>query len=149
MKIVCSQDDLLGRLQIATRGVSQRSTVQILSGVLLRAQADGPVELAATDMELSVRVTVPAQVHEPGSTVLPGRLLLEIVRALPQADVTIEQTPGTGAVRIQCGSSEYSLHAQGAEDFPHLPEPSGPAFARRAAVVRRHDQPCGPGGVQG
>jgi DNA polymerase-3 subunit beta len=86
------------------------------------------VELAATDMELSVRVTVPAQVHEPGSTVLPGRLLLEIVRALPQSEVTIEQTPGTGAVRIACGSSEYTLHAQGAEDFPHLPEASGPSF---------------------
>jgi DNA polymerase-3 subunit beta len=128
MKIVCSQDDLLGRLQIAARGVSQRSTVQILSGVLVRAEAQGPVELAATDMELSVRVTVPAQVHEPGSTVLPGRLLLEIVRALPQSEVTIEQTPGTGAVRIACGSSEYSLHAQGAEDFPHLPEASGPSF---------------------
>jgi DNA polymerase III subunit beta len=128
MKIVCSQDDLLGRLQIAARGVSQRSTVQILSGILVRAEAEGPVELAATDMELSVRVTVPAQVHEPGSTVLPGRLLLEIVRALPQSEVTIEQTPGTGAVRIACGSSEYSLHAQGAEDFPHLPEASGPSF---------------------
>jgi DNA polymerase-3 subunit beta len=128
MKIVCSQDDLLGRLQIAARGVSQRSTVQILSGILVRAEANGPVELAATDMELSVRVTVPAQVHEPGSTVLPGRLLLEIVRALPQSEVTIEQTPGTGAVRIACGSSEYSLHAQGAEDFPHLPEASGPSF---------------------
>src|SRR6185437_13278484 len=56
------------------------------------------------------------------------RLLLEIVRALPQSEVTIEQTPGTGAVRIACGSSEYSLHAQGAEDFPHLPEASGPSF---------------------
>ena len=98
--------------------MSQRSTVQILSGVLLRAEAGGPVELAATDMELSVRVPVPAQVLEAGSTVLPGRLLLEIVRALPQSAVTIEQTPGTGAVRILCGPSEYSLHAQGAEDFP-------------------------------
>jgi DNA polymerase-3 subunit beta len=129
MKIVCSQDDLLARLQIAARGVSQRSTVQILSGVLLRAEAGGPVELAATDMEMSVRVTVPAQVLDPGSTVLPGRLLLEIVRALPQAEVTIEQPAGTGAVRIACGPSEYSLHTQGAEDFPHLPDPSGPAFA--------------------
>src|SRR5438132_12832845 len=112
MKIVCSQDDLLGRLQIAARGVSQRSTVQILSGVLVRAEAQGPVELAATDMELSVRVTVPAQVHEPGSTVLPGRLLLEIVRALPQPAVTIEQTPGTGAVRIGCGESGDCPHAR-------------------------------------
>jgi len=129
MKIACPQDELLARLQIAARGVSQRSTVQILSGILLRAESGGPVELAATDMELSVRVPVPAQVQEAGSTVLPGRLLLEIVRALPQSEVTIEQTPGTGAVRIVCGPSEYSLHAQGAEDFPHLPDPSGPAFA--------------------
>src|SRR5205085_6186547 len=128
MKIVCSQEDLLARLQIAARGVSQRSTVQILSGVLLQAQAGGAIELAATDMELSIRVTVPGQVHEPGSTVLPGRLLLDIVRALPQAEVTVEQQPGTGGVRISCGPSEYSLHAQGADDFPHPPEPAGPSF---------------------
>ena len=55
MKIVCPQEDLLNRLQIVARGVSQRSTVQILSGVLIRAEAGGAIELAATDMELSVR----------------------------------------------------------------------------------------------
>jgi len=55
MKIVCPQDELLAKLQIAARGVSQRSTVQILSGILIDAGEAG-VELAATDMELSVRV---------------------------------------------------------------------------------------------
>lgn len=128
MKIVCQQGDLAAGLAIAARGVSQRSTVQILSGVLLRAE--GSLELAATDMELSLRVPVAATVEESGSVVLPGRLLLDIVKALPaQQEVTIEQALGAGAVRIACGSSEYTLHAQGAEDFPHLPDPDGTPFS--------------------
>ena len=127
MKIVCQQGDLAAGLAIAARGVSQRSTVQILSGILLRAEAS--LELAATDMELSLRVPVAAQVEEPGAVVLPGRLLLDIVKALPAQEVTIEQPMGTGAVRVACGQSEYTLHAQGAEDFPHLPEPDGAPFS--------------------
>jgi DNA polymerase-3 subunit beta len=129
MKIVCPQDSLLAQLQIAARAVSQRSTVQILSGILVRAEADGRLELAATDMELSLRVGLEATVEEPGSTVIPGRLLTDIVRALPDAPVTIEQPAGSGTVRIACGSSEYTLHTQGAEDFPHLPDASGTPFA--------------------
>jgi DNA polymerase-3 subunit beta len=136
MKIVCSQDELLAKLQIAARGVSQRSTVQILSGVLVRAEADGPVELAATDMELSVRVQLEAQVEEAGATVIPGRLLLEIVRALPRQPVTIHQPAGSGAVAIVCGPSHYTVHTQAAEDFPHLPEPAGERFdVEREAFV--------------
>ena len=94
MKIVCPQDALLAKLQIAARGVSQRSTVQILSGILIDAGEAG-VELAATDMELSVRVPLPAaRVEEPGRTVVPGRLLVEIVRVLPPEDVVLEQAAG-------------------------------------------------------
>ncbi len=135
MKIVCQQGDLAAALAIAARGVSQRSTVQILSGILLRA--DGSLELAATDMELSLRVPVAARVEEPGSVVLPGRLLLDIVKALPSAEVTIEQPLGSGAVKIACGQSEYTLHAQGAEDFPHLPEADGHPVQRRSRGLRR------------
>ena len=127
MKIVCSRDELLGKLQIAARGVSQRSTVQILSGILVAA-ADGAVELAATDMELSVRVPLEARVDEPGSVVVPGRLFVEIVRALPTEEVTFEQPPGGGALRITCGPAQYSLHTQNAEDFPQLPRPGGRQF---------------------
>jgi DNA polymerase-3 subunit beta len=129
MKIVSSQDELLAKLQIAARGVSQRSTVQILSGVLLRA-SDGAAELAATDMELSVRVPLDARVEEPGEVVLPGRLLLEITRALPAGqDVVIAQPGGTGAAQLECGSSRYTLHTQSAEDFPQLPMPGGTTFS--------------------
>jgi DNA polymerase-3 subunit beta len=128
MKVVCGQDELLAKLGIVSRGVSQRSTVQILSGILLRAE-DGAVELAATDMELSLRVGLDARVDEPGSTVVPGRLLHDITRLLPAGEeVTLEQPAGSGVLRLVCGASEYALHTQGAEDFPHLPEPSGSAL---------------------
>lgn len=129
MKIVCSQDSLQAQLQIAARGVSQRSTVQILSGILLTAQGDGGTELSATDMEVSLRVPLEARVEEPGSVVLPGRLLLDIVRALPAGDVTIEQPAGSGTVSLTCGASQYTLHTQAAEDFPNLPEPTANQFA--------------------
>src|SRR6476661_6027373 len=135
MKIVCSQDQLLAKLQIAARGVSQRSTVQILSGILLNASGER-IELSSTDMEISLRVPLEARVEEPGDVVLPGRLLLDIVRALPAADVTIAQPGGTGAAQIECGPSRYSLNTQNAEDFPQLPVPSGASFSvDRAAFV--------------
>jgi DNA polymerase-3 subunit beta len=127
MKIVCPQDELLSRLQLANRGVSQRSTVQILSGVLIDARNGSP-ELAATDMELSIRVPLTATVEEPGATVAPGRLLLDIVRALPPGPVTLEQPAGSGSLRLTCGASEYALHTQSSEDFPQLPSTSGQTF---------------------
>src|SRR6476620_9364261 len=133
MKIVCSQDQLLAKLQIAARGVSQRSTVQILSGILLNASGES-IELSSTDMEISLRVPLEARVEEPGDVVLPGRLLLDIVRALPAADVTIAQPGGTGAAQIECGPSRYSLNTQNADDFPQLPVPSGASFSIASAA---------------
>lgn len=123
MKITCPRDELLQRLQIVSRGLSTRGSVQILSGVMVEApSAELPVELAATDMELSVRATLAAEVAEPGRTVLPGRLLLDIVRRLPQQPVTISQPEGGGLATLECGSSEYSLHTYLPDDFPRLPE---------------------------
>ena len=82
MKIVCPQDELLSRLQLASRGVSQRSTVQILSGVLIDARNGSP-ELAATDMGLfDPGCLLRPTVEKPGVTVAPGRLLLDIVLVL-------------------------------------------------------------------
>jgi DNA polymerase-3 subunit beta len=136
MRLVCEQDQLLGRLQIAARGASQRPTVQILSGVLLRAGEGDTAELAATDMELAVRVPLGASVAEPGAAVIPARVLVDIVRLLPAQPVSLEQPAGTGLVRIRCGASDYTVHTQSAEDFPHLPEPAGGRFTvDRSAFV--------------
>ena len=70
-----------------------------------------------------------ARVEEAGEVVLPGRLLLEIVRALPPGEVTIAQPGGAGAAQLECGASRYSLNTQNAEDFPQLPAPTGTSFA--------------------
>ena len=148
MKIVCSQDELLAKLQIAARGVSQRSTVQILSGLLVRASADG-AELSATDMELSLRVPLEARVEEPGDVVLPGRLLLDIVRALPAATSPSPSRGARAPLSSSCGPSRYPLNTQSAEDFPQLPDARRRVFSGRPRGIRRHGQPCRPRGVQG
>ena len=123
MRISCPKDDLLKHLQVVARGVSQRSSVQILSGVLIDAKdAESPVELAATDMELSVRGKLLADVHEPGRVVVPGRLLLDIVRHLPAQQVELKSGDGPGLLTLECGASRYSLHTYDADDFPRLPE---------------------------
>jgi DNA polymerase III subunit beta len=128
MKVVCGRDELAEKLQIAGRGVSTRTSVQILAGVLLRA-SDAELSLAATDMELSLRVSLEAQVEDEGSVVVPGRLLVDIVRLLPPGEVTISHRAEEGVVEVVCGSASYRLHTYAAEDFPRLPEvDDGTAF---------------------
>src|ERR671937_2700083 len=121
MKVVCSRDELAQRLGVVVRAVSTRASVQILSGVLLRAEA-GRLHLAATDMELSLRSSLDAQVEEEGAVVVPGRLLVDLVRLLPESDVTIEQRSDEAVVRVTSGPSTTSLNTYAAEDFPRLPD---------------------------
>ncbi len=121
MKISCSRDELVQKLGVVARAVSTRTAVQILAGVLLRAEG-GQLHLAATDMELSLRSSMDAQVEGEGSVVVPGRLLVDLARLLPESDVQIEHRVEEGIVRIVCGSYESRLNTYNAEDFPRLPE---------------------------
>jgi DNA polymerase-3 subunit beta len=121
LKIVVSREELAQKLAVVGRGVSTRTAVQILSGVLLRA-AGGRLELAATDMELSIRTALDAQVDGDGAAVVPGRLLVDLSRLLPDNEVTIEFRDEENTLRVSCGQAEYRLNTYGAEDFPRLPE---------------------------
>jgi DNA polymerase-3 subunit beta len=129
LKVSCSRDELARALGVVSRGVSTRTTVQILAGILLHA-AGGKLELAATDMELSLRTSFDAQVDGEGSVVVPGRLLLELARLLPDAEVAIEHKLEEAAVEVRSGSASYRLHTYNAEDFPRLPE---------AGAAERHE----------
>src|SRR5919206_470643 len=119
MKIVCERDELVAKLSLVARAVSTRTSVQILSGILLRAEASA-LHLDATDMELSLRSSLDAQIDDEGAAVVPGRLLVDIARLLPDTEVTIEHRPEEGSVRIACGPASYRLHTYNAEDFPRL-----------------------------
>jgi DNA polymerase-3 subunit beta len=121
MNVVCGRDELAEKLQVVGRGVSTRTSVQILAGVLLRA-TEGELSLAATDMEISLRVSLEAQVEDQGSVVVPGRLLVDIVKLLPPGEVTITHRAEEGIVEVLCGPASYRLHTYAAEDFPRLPE---------------------------
>jgi DNA polymerase III subunit beta len=121
LRISCRRDDLVQRLAIVSRAVSTRATVQILSGILLRLR-DGEVELAATDMELSLRTAVAAEIEGDGEVVVPGRRLVELARLLPSEEVEIEHRPDESVVHITSGSASYTLHTYNAEDFPRLPD---------------------------
>src|SRR5712691_4788688 len=121
MKVVAGRDELAQKLGVVARAVSTRASVQILSGVLLQAEA-GRLHLAATDMELSLRSSVEAQVEGEGSVVVPGRLLVDLVRLLPATEVTFEHRVEESVVHVTCGASSSSLHTYAAEDFPRLPD---------------------------
>lgn len=119
MKINVGRSELMDALSAVGRGLSSRSTLPILSGILITADKDG-MGLQSTDLEVSVRSRVTAGVEDEGSTVLPGKLLSEIVRTLPEAAVSIK-VEGDQAT-IQCQQSSFSLKVLSPEDFPKFPE---------------------------
>jgi DNA polymerase III subunit beta len=124
MKVTCAREELTQKLGVVSRGISTRTAVQILGGVLLTASA-GRLELAATDMELSLRASLDADVEDEGAVVVPGRLLVELARLLPESEVSLEQKADEGVVRLASGAFESRLHTYTAEDFPRLPDTQG------------------------
>src|SRR5690242_4537674 len=121
LRITVPKDELVAALGVVSRAVSTRTSVQILSGILLEA-AGGELRLAATDMELSLRSTIPAQIEGDGSIVLPGKTLVDIARLLPGDEVAIEHRPAESVVHVTSGSAAYTLHTYNPEDFPRLPD---------------------------
>src|SRR5581483_713735 len=113
---------LLSQLQTVSRVASTRSAIQALSGVQLAAAAAGS-ELRATDMDVGLRVPLEAEVARDGVVVLPARLLLDVVRALPSPTVSLELRSSEQDVEIVSGSATFHIRTLRAEDFPPFPEP--------------------------
>jgi len=121
LRITVSKDELVQALGVVARAVSTRTSVQILSGILLEVQG-GELRLAATDMELSLRSTVSAQIEGDGAIVLPGKTFADIARLLPADEVAIQHKSVESVVHVTSGSASYTLHTYNPEDFPRLPE---------------------------
>ena len=123
MKFSVPCEQFVSSLGVAARGVSTRSAIQTLSGVLIRVE-DGRVELQATDMELGIRVSLSASTERDGEAVVPGRLLLDVVRSLPKDELTLEYRSSQQDVEVVSGTARFHLRTLPREDFPNLPEPS-------------------------
>jgi DNA polymerase-3 subunit beta len=119
----CERDVLAEAIGSAGRAVASRSgTLPILSGLLVWTVGDR-VELAGSDLELTIRVSAPAECEDEGRAVLPARLFGDIVRALEPGAVTVDV--GEEEARITSGRSQFSLRVLSVEDFPTLPEVAG------------------------
>jgi DNA polymerase-3 subunit beta len=144
MKVSSSRTALFTELQTVTRAASTRSAVQALSGVQLQARG-GAIELRATDMEIGLRVPLDGEVVRDGAVVLPARLLVDVVRALPGDSVSLELRASEQDVEIVAGSATFHIRTLRLEDFPPFPEPEGdgrvdvpgPAFVETVLKVAR------------
>src|ERR1700750_3506694 len=108
MKITTRGDALFGQLQMGTRAASPRGAGQALSGVQLLAGREG-IELRATNMEIGLRVPLEGEVVREGGVVLPGRLVVDVIRALPGDEVSLELRPSEQDVEIVGGSAPLPL----------------------------------------
>jgi DNA polymerase-3 subunit beta len=122
LKLSTTREAFFTDLQSVTRVASTHTAVQALSGVQLAA-ASGALELRATDLEVGLRVPVAAEVERDGEAVLPARLLLDVVRALPAEAVTLELRPSESDVEITSAGATFHIRTLRSEDFPPLPEP--------------------------
>ena len=120
MNLSITKEQILTGLQAVQNVVGSRTTLPILSNVLLRAEADG-VEFTATDLDVSVSCKVEAKVKKPGATTIPVKKLFGIVRELGGSEIDIE-VDEKNICTIRCGSSFYKIHGLSAEEFPPLPK---------------------------
>ncbi len=120
MKVTLERTALLKSLGHVHRVVERRTTIPILSNVLLSA-SDGGLQLKATDLDLEVTETAPADVGQPGATTLPAHTLYEIVRKLPDgAQVSLESDQDGGQLQLRSGRSRFTLQSLPESDFPDL-----------------------------
>ena len=135
MKVICSRKDLFEGVQTAARAVSARASLPILSHLLIRTLED-KIRLAATDLEIGVECSVPANVQEGGSLTAPARIISEVLSTLPDTDVILSVDEGH-KVSMKCGTSDYEILGLPPEEFPMLPEVKDEtSFAVEKAVLR-------------
>ncbi len=120
MEFIIRKQDLVRELSLSQGVVEKRTTIPVLSNVLLEARGS-QVHLTATDLELGIRSVCPAQVIKEGAGTLPARRLLDYVRLLPDVDIHFKFLENQWAA-IQCGRSRTRIAGMSRESFPELPQ---------------------------
>ena len=123
MYVICNRNDLMKSVGIVSKAVSTRTTMAILEDILLDAEG-GSLTLVGNDLDLGIQTTIEAVVKKEGSICVNAKMFSEMIRRLPDADVSLE-TEENGRIRIECGHSKYTMATRPGEDFPRLPEVEG------------------------
>ena len=118
MRFSINRVELQNAISVVLKGVSTRSTLPVLSGILITAEGD-KINLQTTDLEVSIQYSAPALVEEAGRAVVPGKLFSEIVKNLPDAAVHVRAEDEQAF--ITCDTSSFSIKALNPEDFPGFP----------------------------
>jgi DNA polymerase-3 subunit beta len=135
IKFKVTKESILEGLQRVQNVVSTRTTLPILSNVLLQA-SKGSLSLTTTDLDVAVRCKVEAEVAKEGSTTLPARKLFSILKEVPAAEIEVD-VDDRNAASIRCGSSFYKIMGLPEEEFPRFPEPgAGKSLKIEQSVLR-------------
>ena len=119
MKLVCSKSNLLNGVQIVSKAVPSKTTMSILECILVDA-SKGVIKLTANDMELGIETTIEGEIIEKGIIALDAKIFLEIVRKLPDSDITIE-TDASYKTTITCEKAKFNIIGKPGDDFSYLP----------------------------
>jgi DNA polymerase-3 subunit beta len=122
MKVTVLQESLARGLNIVSRAVSPRSTLPVLSNVLV-ASDEGRLRLSATNLELGITCWIGAKIEEEGSTTVPARTFVDLVATLPQEQVSLSLATATQTLNVRCGASNTDIKCIDAQEFPPLPVP--------------------------
>ena len=122
MKVTVLQENLAHGLSIVSRAVSPRSTLPVLSNILV-ATDEGRLRLSATNLELGITCWIGAKIEEEGSTTVPARTFVDLVSTLPQEQVSLSLATATQTLNVRCGSSNTDIKCIDAQEFPPLPVP--------------------------
>jgi DNA polymerase-3 subunit beta len=120
VKISCLQENLAKGLSIVGRAVASRSTLPVLSNVML-ATDSGRLKLSATNLELGINCWVGAKVTEEGATTVPARLLTDFVNSLPPEQIDLELAVRTQTLNARCARFEANIKGIDAQEFPIIP----------------------------
>src|SRR5215475_859692 len=120
MNLTISKEQIINGLQAVQNVVSTRSTLPILSNVLMRAEGDR-LELTATDLDVTIACSVEAKVKKPGASTVPVKKLFGIVRELGNSEIDLE-VDDKNICSVRSGSSFYKINGLSADEFPPLPK---------------------------
>ncbi len=135
MELTFEKDDLLHTLQVLQGVASGRTTLPILSNVLIQA-ADGKIECIATDLEVGIKIKVEGAIQEDGAITVSAKKLADIVKELPEDKPIHFATTVNDRVEITCGNGVYKIIGLSDEEFPQLPSVEGDSLTIDGHILR-------------